>query len=261
MKWRLLLDGASSGAWNMAVDETLLLCHAADDSPPTLRFYDWNPACISLGRFQKTHPQHSPQHSQFDLVRRPTGGRAVLHQHEITYAAVLREELLPPDARSVVGAYRFLSAGFIEGLKRLGIEAALARAESASEGADNCFASSARCDFLVDGRKLIGAAQCRKRGAVLQHGSILLEADARAWEDALGGSMRGTVSLRDLGITASRATIVEALCAGVSQSLGARLELGSLSAREEEMAHCLHKQKYALASWNEQRNAGAPNIF
>lgn len=256
-KWRLVLDEAASGARNMAVDEALLLCHAAGDSLPTLRFYDWNPACISLGRFQKSLSLAS----QFDIVRRPTGGRAVLHQHEITYAAVLREELLPPDARSVVGAYRFLSAGLVEGLKRLGIEAALARGETESEGAANCFASSARCDFLVDGRKLIGAAQCRKQGAILQHGSILLRANAQAWEEALGGTMSGTVSLRDLGIVAPRAQIIEALGAGVAQKLGVEWEISALTNREEDVAHCLHKQKYACPDWNEAGTANAASLL
>src|SRR5688500_13569424 len=104
MIWRLILDGAAAGAWNMAVDEALLLSHAAGAAPPTVRFYDWQPACVSLGRCQKFDAARAAtiRDCGFDLVRRPTGGRAVLHQHEITYCIVVGAELLPAHCRSVL---------------------------------------------------------------------------------------------------------------------------------------------------------------
>ncbi|MDQ3812908.1 MAG: hypothetical protein M3347_03040, partial [Armatimonadota bacterium] len=209
----------------------------------------------SLGRFQDAQ-HHSPlttHYSPFDLVRRPTGGRAVLHQHEITYAVAIGEELLPPGARSVIGAYRWLSAGFIAGLEQLGVAATLARANPpAHQRATNCFAAASQCDFLVDDRKLIGAAQCRKQGVILQHGSILLDIDHAAWEATVGGSMADAITLKSLGVTASREDIIAALCAGVERILHASLRPGTLDAPEMALAQRLRCEKYTRPTWNRQ---------
>ncbi|HEX8833009.1 MAG TPA: hypothetical protein VF719_02350, partial [Abditibacteriaceae bacterium] len=250
MKWRYLLDDAASGAWNMAVDEALLESLAAAlGSAPVLRFYDWQPACLSLGRFQSfesvlessallqrlTEAREST--AEFGWVRRPTGGRAVWHQHEITYSAVIREDALPPDARSVAGAYRWLSSAFVAGLATLGVQAELAPAESREQRAEaqkaqNCFASATRCDFVVGQRKLIGAAQCRRNGAILQHGSILLDADRDAWQGAIGGAFPAIQTLKALGVGQSRGDIIDALARGVEQTLGVALAPDGLTESE-----------------------------
>ena len=232
----------------MAIDEALLLC-AAPSSESALRFYSWNPPCVSLGRFQKWNESSSFNFHPSSLVRRPTGGRAIWHQHEITYAVVLREEVLPQEARSIVGSYAWLSRGFIAGLRKLGVPAELASGEAKAR-TENCFASAARSDFVVDGRKLIGAAQCRKNGAILQHGSLLLEIDESSWRAAVGGSMEGTISLRQLGVTASSDQIINALCAGVSEVLGANLHSSALTAHEEAVTSRLEHDKYSRAEWN-----------
>ncbi len=245
MTWRLLLDGAATGAWNMAVDEAILLAHAAGQVPPTLRFYDWNPACLSLGRLQKFD---FPAKSDFDIVRRPTGGRAVWHQHEITYSAVVRADLLPQGASSVVGAYNWLSRGFLMGLQELGVLAALAPSGVRVGGA-NCFGASAGCDFLANGKKLIGAAQCRKDGAILQHGSILLSIDELAWQRTTGGSMLSATALRDLGVQVPRRTIIAALSAGFARAQDLMLEAGNLCLVETALARGLHDRKYGAACW------------
>jgi lipoate-protein ligase A len=246
----------------MSVDEALLLSYFSGDMRPVLRFYDWRPACLSLGRFQTYSPHwDSEEFKQWDfsVVRRPTGGRAVLHQHEITYCMVIGEEQLPADRRSVIGSYRWLSGAFIEGLRELGIDAALARSDLAHNAprlrvarrADdtNCFAATALCDFLVEDKKLIGAAQCRKNGAILQHGSLLLDIDRTAWQAATGGAMDEAVSLRALGIISNRTRAIEALCNGVEATLGAVLERDRLTSDEHELATQLHQSKYARQQW------------
>jgi lipoate-protein ligase A len=273
MNWRLLLHGAASGAWNMAVDEALLRMHAEYSAPPTVRFYDWQPACLSLGRFQEY--SRLPR-GDFDVVRRPTGGRAVWHHHEITYSAVIREELLPAGATSVVGAYRWLSAGLVRGLAELGIAASLAKAvarqtsarqtsarqtsarkaaerrgQSTPSGA-NCFNSAAQCDFLVAGRKLIGAAQARKHGAILQHGAILLEVEEQAWQNALDGAPQNAITLRELGVRATRAEIIAALARGLQETLAAPLRSDELAPPEIALANRLHAEKYTQAFWNRE---------
>lgn len=276
MNWRLILDSAATGAWNMAVDEALLLSRG-DSIPeetrcsPTLRFYGWQPACLSLGRFQDFNEVRGDAAtdkaaSGIDIVRRPTGGRAVWHHLEITYSAVLHEDDLPTGARSVMGAYRWLSDGFIVGLEMMGVRAKLdiPSPQSVTTGTQgksihgaarepripNCFSSTTRCDFVVDNRKLIGAAQCRKHGAILQHGSLLLDVDETAWQRAVGGSMRDTVTLKSLGITCDRTAIIAALCDGVERSLGASLSCGALRDEELMLANRLHTEKYSQDDWN-----------
>jgi lipoate-protein ligase A len=249
MNWRLIEDGASSGAWNMAVDEALLE-GARKSGVPVLRFYSWNPACVSLGRLQKV-PEVVAK-STFDWVRRPTGGRAVLHQHEMTYCAVIPESCLEKENRSVLGAYQWLSEGFITGLKELGIHAELAPAHRGRRMADNCFTAPAQCDFVVDGRKLIGAAQCRRHGIILQHGAILVHVDGKSWQTALGGGMDDAVTLRELGVRADMETIAAALAKGLRQYHNVYFEKSELSESEKIMASQLHRIKYSQVSWNHQ---------
>jgi lipoate-protein ligase A len=309
-EWRLLLDGAARGAWNMAVDETLLLS-LAQTGAPTLRFYDWQPSCLSLGRFQnwsemtqnraaasidvdtsdamrfgaasnadrddaerdgadRDGADRDDDDLPFDVVRRPTGGRAVWHQAEITYCAVLREEDLPLDARSIAGAYRWLSGGFLDGLNTLGIHAALAGSKPNDNDGDaqllnggakrlgsagqtpNCFSSATRADFVVQGRKLIGAAQARRDGVVLQHGSLLLDLDEESWRRAIGGSLRDVVSLHALGVRIEKTRIIQALCAGCERALEADFTIGALSPIESDVAALLCRDKYERRSWNRQ---------
>jgi lipoate-protein ligase A len=249
MNWRLIQHGASSGAWNMAIDEALLE-GARESSVPVMRFYSWDPACISLGRLQKVPGVVGK--STFDWVRRPTGGRAVLHQHEVTYCAVIPESYLAKENRSVIGSYNWLSQGFIAGLETLDIHAKLAPAHRGRQTADNCFSAPAQCDFVVDGRKLIGAAQCRKYGIILQHGSILMHIDAQSWQTALEGSMHDAVSLEELGLRVDKSRIAKALVNGLQQRWNVNFEASELTEYENMMASQLHHIKYSQAGWNHQ---------
>jgi lipoate-protein ligase A len=267
-KWRLVLDENAGGAWNMALDEALMLCHAApvsdsstrieaqslpaqvESAQPILRFYGWTPACLSLGRFQKW--PESAESAGFDLVRRPSGGRAVWHQHEITYCAVLQEEFLPRDSRSVAGAYAWLSRGLVQGLKTLGVRATLAPSGRDRVQTADCFATATRADFVVDGRKLLGAAQLRVNGVVLQHGSLLLDVDETAWHGALGSAPRDVITLCSLGVAASREEIVAALCDGCENALDISLLKSTVSAAESALAQRLLTVKYADRAWNRE---------
>ena len=275
MQWRLLLDGPASGAWNMAVDEAILTSHARGAVAPTLRFYSWEPACLSLGRLQawesvpalrsgaEGRPSMSEElntlekscHGGFDVVRRPTGGRAVWHQHEVTYSAVIRLELLPPGETSVMSAYRLLSGGLNAGLRDLGVPVELSRCGTRAANA-NCFTANAACDSAVDGRKLVGAAQFRHGDALLQHGSILTEIDYDAWNAALPGSMDGAVSLAFLGVRLGGDRIAEALAAAFATTLGVEMVLGGLTPEERELANRLQCFKYGTNGWT--RNRGLP---
>lgn len=260
MIWRLIRDGAASGAWNMAVDEALLRHQADHQARPVLRFYDWSPSCLSLGRFQKPFESGG----DVDVVRRPSGGRAVWHQHEVTYSATFRLGIVPPQASSVIGSYRWLTEAFLDGLRHLGLVASLETTQTPLKAGDkasrpeNCFLASASCDSVVDGRKLIGAAQCRKtidgQTVVLQHGSLLLDWDVAVWRAIFGGeveAMRNSVtSLSEMGLTTCQEEIIAALMMGVQRSLGARWQASLLTGAERQTAQRLVERKYGSVQWN-----------
>jgi len=176
--WRLIIEERPrTGAENMAIDEALMLVHAEGKSAPALRFYRWDPPAVSLGYFQDPRTEvdrEACRQAGVDIVRRPTGGRAVLHEHETTYSVVVSSDLLPG---SVVETYRRLAAGLVAGLRSLGYEAELAPERATPGGADSpdgaCFEVPSSYEIVVGGRKVVGSAQVRRRGVILQHGSIL----------------------------------------------------------------------------------------
>src|SRR5207237_4047279 len=151
--WRLLVDSAAPGAWNMAVDEVLLDGVVAGATPPTLRFYQWRPACLSLGYFQafEVVDLEGCQALGVDIVRRPTGGRAILHDREITYSVALPASILGPDG-GVLPSYYRLSIALQDGLLRLGVPVALAPESAAGDSALNgpaCFDRPSANEILL----------------------------------------------------------------------------------------------------------------
>jgi lipoate-protein ligase A len=188
----------------MAVDEALLSAAASEAAPPTLRFYSWDPPAVSLGRFQDAASVDGEyaRSRGWDVVRRPTGGRGVLHQFELTYSVALPPSVLA--GAGVRASYSVLVGMLNAGLRELlgDSVAEMTRAEAGrcstgSTRAANCFALASECDTLVPGGKLVGSAQVRKDGALLQHGSILLDVEPEAWT-ALFGEAGRPVTLRQL---------------------------------------------------------------
>src|SRR5205085_12426413 len=192
--WRLLLSPAADGPFNMAVDEAILLAVAERASPPTLRFFDWTPPCLSLGYSQPAAEVNRARLAQFgyDLVRRPTGGRAILHTDELTYSIVAPMD--EPRVRGgVMESYQKLSAGLMRGLVILGLNVrADKQHDPAAAGAAKgpvCFEVPSNYEITAGAagqtRKLLGSAQVRKRGVVLQHGTLPLYGDIGRICDAL----------------------------------------------------------------------------
>ena len=182
--WRLIRSEALSAAMNMALDEALLESVAAGRSLPVLRLYRWQPAAISLGygqRGARVVNLSACRELGFDVVRRMTGGRAVLHDREVTYAVAAREGQAPLTGK-VLDTYRIIAGVLAEVVGSFGLAATLARERQAGgsgEGAQRsaCFTASSHYELLVDGCKVAGSAQRRQAGAFLQHGSIPLELD------------------------------------------------------------------------------------
>lgn len=256
MNWRLVQDGGAAGPWNMAVDEALLQGQALAGAQPVLRFYGWEPACLSLGRLQPWDEAY--QRMGTEVVRRPTGGRAVWHQHEVTYSIAARLEQLPSRGNSVSEVYQVLNRGLLNGLAQLGVvvEAASGSGASKADRPANCFSTGATCDGAVDGKKLLGAAQLRQGGAVLQHGSLLLSLDRPLWATVLpGNSMEGAVALDELVPGLHRAQVEAALAAGLAATLGAELTPSQLIPAEVELATRLQVSRYRNPAWTRWRQA------
>lgn len=188
MHWRLLLDPPADGATNMACDAALLDLCARGAAPPTLRLYRWGPACLSLGRFQRSTAvrRMACQSASVAVVRRPSGGRALLHDAELTYALVAPIGTPPLDnAPSILESYRLISAALLTGLRSLGAPVELAPVARQRGGSAACFDTPASYELTVDGRKLVGSAQARSEGALLQHGAIPLAGHAKRLPDLL----------------------------------------------------------------------------
>lgn len=176
--WRLIPCFETSGSLQMAIDAWLLDQHQQGLQPSTLRFYTWNPVAISLGYHQRQYPDRwshlTWQGQSIDLVPRPTGGRAVLHQGDLTYAVITSG--LEGNRRQI---YRSLCQFLIEGWRSLGVDLYYGRAGRGYIHNPNCFGTATDADLVTaDGAKLIGSAQRYQKAAVLQHGSIRLEPDA-----------------------------------------------------------------------------------
>jgi len=181
--WRCLEEGPNPAAWNMAVDEALLVCYPRFRQP-TLRLYAWEKPTLSLGRFQSLEAVHvdACAAAGIDLVRRPTGGRAVLHHQEVTYGVVAGLEMFPP---GVAASYRRLSDALLGALQRLGLTPQLQRKHARSD-ADVCFEAPSFAELTLGGKKICGSAQTRNKDALLQHGSLPLEFPWDLLQVALG---------------------------------------------------------------------------
>lgn len=175
--WRLIPCFAASGQVQMAVDNWLLEQHRNGLQPPCLRFYTWRPAALSLGYHQRQYPaawdKITYQGQPLDIVRRPTGGRAVLHQGDLTYAVITSGMT---GTRSRI--YQELCQFLIDGWRSLGVNLHYGTAKRGYIHNPNCFGTATSADLVTDDHcKLIGSAQLRRGSAILQHGSMQIGGD------------------------------------------------------------------------------------
>jgi lipoate-protein ligase A len=227
--WRLVddLDRVLDAAAQMAADEALL-DEVAAGAPPALRLYRWRPPALSLGRFQPDDDVDPDACARFgvEVVRRPTGGMGLLHGGDLTYAVVMPRPAGPDGGVDPV--YRLLAGGLIAGLARLGIDAAVARHDGPAGPV--CLAGQQGADLRVGARKLCGSAQVRRAGAVLQHGSVLLErlpfdeTDLLVARPGTPGVTRArlraaTVTLQELGAPTEAHAVAQALVEGFRSAL------------------------------------------
>lgn len=250
----------------MAVDEAVFL-ESRQRPSPTIRFYTWLVPAVSIGYFQQVERDidlAACRRRSVDVVRRPTGGKAVFHEQDWTYAVAGRAGQcgFPDD---ILGTYRIISRCLIAGLREMGIGSGMAeegREEPDTPAGASCFSAPSRYELLVQGRKICGSAQMRSRGSFLQHGSLLLDFDpSRTGEVLLPGRSgrqrqidhlrRSVTSLRQEGAAAPD---VETLCRVMKRAFETELDIdleeGALTPREEALRERLLREKYATDEWN-----------
>lgn len=266
--WRLLRHPPAPGPENMAVDEAIAESIAAGLVPPTLRFYAWEPPCVSLGRNQPVAGVDLARIAErgYGIVRRPTGGRAILHTDELTYSIIASPEH-PLMTGLVLDSYLRISHGLVAGLRRLGIEAEEAPGTNRA-GPDvsaACFEVPSAYEIVTGGRKVLGSAQARRSKSVLQHGSLPLcgdltrvvdclrfedEADREALRRSLHGHAATAQDL--LGRPVSYTEAEAALIAGMAEALEIDLVEGELTEHERLTVSTLIRDRYANDGWTKR---------
>ncbi|MCX7031958.1 MAG: hypothetical protein NTU62_17815 [Spirochaetes bacterium] len=259
MSFRLVVHPRMDGRFDMAVDEALAEFCGRGDSPPVVRLYGFQPAALSLGRFQRAAGLLDAAALEADgigLVRRPTGGHAVLHDNELTYAVVFSRE----DAEDLAGSsrkravYEYIAAFLLDGLVRLGIRGSVCAAQAGDPRNPECFGAAGEYEIAgVSGRKLVGSAQMTTRSAVLQHGSIPLENPGRRVFRYL--RVEPPADFREpscLAEEAGRALVFEEVREAFAQAARARFgaDDDGLTAAETARAEALVAERYATDAWN-----------
>ena len=190
-EWRWISDGLLTAEENMTLDAALLADCEQGRIPPTVRLYGWSEPAITIGYSQNVEAELDIERCRelrIAIVRRPTGGRALLHTHELTYAVVAPVSLAPFN-RGLKATFQAISEALLVGLQRLGIQGDLNTCkERSAPGVTRspaCFASLNHCEITVDGKKLVGSAQKRTSKAFLQHGSLIIESDHALFSSVL----------------------------------------------------------------------------
>ncbi len=240
---------------NMATDEAILTAKIQGRVPNTLRFFKWRPSAVSVGRFQnvsiEVHVENCRKHG-VDVVRRITGGGTVYHDYEdeITYSVVVSEKTL--GSSDVFQAYQMICSGLVEAVKILGVNAEFNRGDLK------------QCpNITVNDRKISGSAQSRRRGVLLQHGTLLLNVDlekmfaflrvpwAKTCMAVVNMAQKKITSVKqEIGAKVSLKEAHQALVLGFERALEMQLKEGELTSHEQRLANTLRREKFATDEWN-----------
>jgi lipoyl(octanoyl) transferase len=256
------------GSYNMAIDEAILQSVGSGNSLPTLRFYAWNPLCLSLGYGQRVRDVdwESLDTHAWDIVRRPTGGKAILHGNELTYSVSLPKdhELAQGD---IVASYRRISQALINSMQLLGLSPS---SEEQPKGNHDlgpvCFEVPSHYEITSGGKKLIGSAQLRRREGILQHGTLPLYGDIDLICDVLAYSdethreqtklkirERATTLEQVLGERVLWQRAADVLAQGFIETFAIEFEQGILSQLEVDTTEKLIQERYENLEWTNKR--------
>jgi len=269
--WRLLITPPAHGAWNMAVDEAILEAVGRGDSLPTLRLYAWEPACLSLGYAQPLAEVDIPRLHAYgwEMVRRPTGGRAVFHTDEITYS-VIAPLAEPRLAGTVLESYSRLATVMVEAFRLLNLPVEVQEHAGAGSKTPNpvCFEVPSTSEITSGGKKLVGSAQARRKEGILQHGSLPLTGDLRRIlqvlvfpdEEARRRAAshlleRATTVETVLGRVVSWNEAAQAYITAFQSVLALELQPDELTMEEEARARELSATKYAHSEGTQKQRS------
>lgn len=250
MNFRFLETGANQAGYNMGLDEAILDHVSRGMSPPTLRFYGWSPAAVSLGYFQNVDDEVDKKacsQSGVDLVRRITGGGAVYHDVELTYSYIAPQDEVPKD---ILESYAQVSQGLIQGFRNIGVDAEF----------------SPLNDIMSEGKKISGNAQTRRKRCILQHGTILLDVDVdkmftvlkvpdeKIKDKIIKNAKERVTSVRHiLNADINYSQAVTAFKEGFETGCNLELEPASPSFTEREQAQLLMQSRYNNPEWTNKR--------
>jgi len=272
--WRCLDTGFSNGYDNMAIDESIFISCQQKKSPPTIRFYGWTPPAVSLGYFQKAENAVNLKACTkrgIEVVRRLSGGRAVLHDKELTYSLICPEGT-PPFTANILDTYKIISNCLMSALKSLNLDVQWVTFRDRHSSSvqlhkrtPSCFSAPSWYEITVEGKKICGSAQKRGGGVLLQHGSILIEHDPEMLSEVLSSKKGKQVLLAEVCSTTTsinhhlnKKIDFYGLKALVHKSfetqLGITLQKGKLTDYEHTLNDQLLKEKYQNTEWNFQRN-------
>jgi lipoyl(octanoyl) transferase len=261
--WRVIDTKIHDGFYNMAVDEALLNFVSQEESPPVLRFYAWNPPSISIGYFQRMHESvdlHFCKDQKIDVVRRLTGGRTVFHNKELTYSVIIPESHEFAKG-SVTETYKNISKGLLEGLNHVGVLASFSPGSQEKSISSACFEATSKYEIVLGGKKIVGSAQTRKQGVLLQHGSILLDFDLELFSKCLPFSeeqrgfftqqyqKKATDIKAETEVTLERDVLIKGIKFAFRNYLALCLREDDIKPKEEEMIREIYR-KYKSKDWN-----------
>jgi len=257
-KWRLILDDECNGYYNMAVDEAILSSYRKTKIP-TLRIYGWSEPFISIGYNQDASGVLKPK-VNIPFVRRITGGAAILHHREITYSITcsLSDLSLPPGVKK---SYETLNLFIKEFYRKLGLKAEFAKdvfLRGLERRENFCYSSCEHFDFVINGKKIGGNAQRRKRDLIFQHGSIPQKLDFTLIESSINNTEHLSAKTTSLGEllpagSTSAPEIANTFCMAFESVFNVKLESGRLSAQERQSSYCLMETKYMTKEWNSNK--------
>ncbi len=255
MKARLISHDVHTPSMNMAIDEALL-----GSELPILRLYRWDPPGLSIGYAQSIEQinRFFCDENDIAVVRRISGGSAILHERDLTYCLILDRELMP---ESVLDSYKIISSGIIASLKILGLQACMNEQASGEGRSAACFHEPSWYELLVNGQKIVGSAQKRIRGKLLQHGSLLIDVDIEKYagcfrdseEIAEGLSGRITALNRELDRSVHYREVYGAMKSGFAEVLGMEFTEDELTDEELKSAERLNSERYSRDEWNFMR--------
>lgn len=271
-KWYFINSGPCSPSYNMALDEALLDWHSEGLIPPVIRFYEWNPATLSIGYFQSVEKEidlEAVERLGLGFVRRPTGGRGVLHEHELTYSVIVSEKY-PDMPATVTEAYRVISEGLLLGFQNLGLDAYFSIPDTEEKKIDLkkpksavCFDTPSWYELVVEGKKVAGSAQTRQKGVILQHGAILLDLDEdkliqtfKFASNEVRDRVKASLSKKAVAINKISQSPVSvddckiAFKHGFEDALHIDLVEITLSEAQEQYVKELEQKRYANDEWN-----------